>query len=68
MLYYYKHGVCLLVLVEQQILADSETVIKVQKFDAVENDPFILVIVTPLMKRVHEKVCYFHLSFYLHVF
>lgn len=45
-----------IVLVGEKLLADPETTIRHQKFDADENDPFILVVVTPLMKRVHEKV------------
>jgi len=43
-------------LVVEKTLADPETTLKFQKFSSVENDPFILVIITPLMKRVHEKV------------
>ena len=35
---------------------DSSIILEYQMFDAEENDPFILVIITPLMKRVHEKV------------
>ena len=37
-------------------LESPETIINYQKFDSDANDPFILVLVTPLMLRVHEKV------------
>ena len=34
----------------------SDSDIILQTFDQEKQDPFILVVVTPLMKRVHEKV------------
>ena len=40
--------------------------IKVQEFNSTENDPFIMVLITPLMKRVHEKVVIKIYHVYLH--
>ena len=38
---------------------DKEFTISFQKFDEEQEVPFICVIVTPLMKRVHKLVRYF---------
>ena len=37
---------------------DKEYTIKFQKFDEATNQPFILALITPLMKRVHKLVGY----------
>ena len=43
---------------------DKNTILKHQKFDSKENDPFILVIITGLMLRVHEKVLLYKIKKY----
>ena len=43
-------------LVTNHISENPEAIIRLQEFDEETNDPFILVIITPLMQRVHEKV------------
>ncbi|XP_065650098.1 uncharacterized protein LOC136078351 isoform X1 [Hydra vulgaris] len=42
-------------LIERKAFKEADSIIKFQKFDAIENNLFILVIITSLMKRVHER-------------
>ena len=41
----------------------TDYMFKLQEFNEAENNPFILAVVTPLMKRVHQKVLYFHYNY-----
>jgi hypothetical protein len=36
---------------------DEDYTIEFQEFDEKTNQPFIMVVITPLMKRVHKLVC-----------
>jgi hypothetical protein len=36
---------------------DEDYTIEFQEFDEETNQPFIMVVITPLMKRVHKLVC-----------
>ena len=44
--------------VKQLIAVEPEYAIKYNLFNAQENSPFILALVTPLMRRVHDMVRY----------
>ena len=43
-------------ILKQEEYKDEEYTIEFQKFDEIEEIPFICVIITPLMKRVHKLV------------